>query len=162
MKKLLPGFGPVALVSVRPFYIHCKQWRDALWGKGTWGHSPFPTCQCRNWMAGRGALLEPWWGKAKGQLEVRRQNEKKKMNTAEEMWDQYLYGTGCTTMPGQTSESWKAMPKSINLTFRSSLLASIMLSGLTSACKILTRLRASKAVNTYRKEDNFKFPSQQK
>lgn len=78
MKKLLSAFGCVAQVSVWPFYIQCKQWRDALWGKGTWGHSPFPTCQCHNWMAGRGALLEPWWGEAKSQLEVRRQNEEKK------------------------------------------------------------------------------------
>lgn len=148
--------------DVWPFYIHCKQWRDALWGKGTWGHSPFPTCQCRNWTAGRGELLEPWWGKAKSQRSQGKMRRKKRENIVGETWDTYLYGTGCTTIPGQTSESWKAMPKSISLIFRSSLLTSMMLSGLTSACKILTRLRASKAVNTYRTGDNFKFPSQQK
>lgn len=101
---------------------------------------------------------------------VRSQNAILKKSVHKTPWKQerrhvgerYLYGTGCTTIPGETSESWKAIPKSISLTFRPLLLASMMLSGLTSACKILRWLRASSAMNIYRWDENFKFPPQQR
>lgn len=58
---------------------------------------------------------------------------------------------GCTLSPTRTSASRMATPKSISLILMSKQLLNMMLSGLMSVCITPTVLRASSAMNSWKK-----------